>query len=210
MKHLGTIWSVGFSPDGRSSNWGGRPYGPALERVDRRALGSSSGTPGDGWGRRLQHEWGNCHRGPVWTDPAVWASGKSRRRPHLHARNRLGRGCCLHPGRQNNSNRGRQPKPYCALQGFVRLWDRFTGQALGDPVPYDHPVLAVAFNPDGTKVLTGCGYPYRNIGGAYLRSLDPGDSSIIKFKHDYNPVWSVAFSPGRPDRGDCGLRSEKP
>ena len=38
--------------------------------------------------------------------------------------------------------------------GQARLWDAATGKAIGVPLPHEAPVLAVAYTPDGKRILT--------------------------------------------------------
>jgi WD40 repeat protein/serine/threonine protein kinase len=41
--------------------------------------------------------------------------------------------------------------------GEARLWDVRTRQPLSNPLPHEHMVMSVAFNPDGSRFLTGAG-----------------------------------------------------
>ena len=167
MKHLGSIWSVGFSPDGRKVLTG------ADDRTAR-LWNSSTGELLDA-PLELQATVGAVGYN---ADGAILIAGqygliRLYGPPENHAAVRTLRhgtdwvaAVAFSPDGKIILTAGPNPNPIPPYQGFVRLWDRFTGQAQGDPIRYKHPVLAVAFNPDGKKVLAGCGYPYRNIGGA--------------------------------------------
>jgi hypothetical protein len=55
----------------------------------------------------------------------------------------------------------------------ARLWSAQTGQPLGPALGHRHPVLAVAFSPDGKAILTGGGdYEKKNRRGAAVVSQD--------------------------------------
>ena len=212
MRHLGTIWSVGFSPDGQKVLTGAddrRPppvvwnaaTGELLEApLELQATVGAVGYNANG-AVLIAGQYGLIRLfGPPETHAAV--------RTLRHGTDWVAAVAFTPDGK--TILLCVDPKPIAAYRGFVRLWDRFTGQAQGDPILYEHPVLAVAVNPDGKKLLAGCGYPYMNVGCAYRRSLDSENRSVIKFEHDYNPVWSVAFQPGRADCGYRELRPEKP
>ena len=39
--------------------------------------------------------------------------------------------------------------------GFVRLWSADTGGPVGEPIPTEHYVMAVAYSPDGSMLAAG-------------------------------------------------------
>jgi eukaryotic-like serine/threonine-protein kinase len=193
--HPGTIGAVAFSPDGRTVMTGaddrtvrlwdtstGAPQGAPLElqaTVGAVAY-SSDGT------LLMAGQYGQVRlRAPV--------ENRGTLRTFRHGPNWI-TAVAFSPDGNTVLTAGGNPSPLVPSQGLVWFWNRSTGQPQGDPIRYEHPVLAAAFSPDGTRLLTGCGYPYKNVGGAYLRSLIPGNHSIIKLEHEHNPVWSVAFS----------------
>jgi WD40 repeat protein/tetratricopeptide (TPR) repeat protein/tRNA A-37 threonylcarbamoyl transferase component Bud32 len=79
--------------------------------------------------------------------------------------------------------RGRRPEG-----GQAHLWDVAKGQHLRS-LPHDNAVLAVAFSPDGRRVLTGSGD-----GTARLWAASTGRPLGQPLAHD-GPVVAVAFSP---------------
>src|SRR5207247_334283 len=70
-----------------------------------------------------------------------------------------------------------------------QLWDSATRKPFGEPLRHDYAVFAVAFSPDGTKVLTG------SIDKT-ARLWDPSTGKPLDepLRHDGH-VLAVAFSP---------------
>jgi serine/threonine protein kinase/WD40 repeat protein len=81
-------------------------------------------------------------------------------------------------------------------EGVAQLLD-LEGKPIGPPLPHPTPVQALAFSPDGTKLLTGCGNsPTSAIAGCEARLWDAASGRLIgaPFPHQ-GPVIAVAFSP---------------
>jgi WD40 repeat protein len=77
-------------------------------------------------------------------------------------------------------------------QAAVRLWNVATGQAEGQPLPFQSPVYGAAFSPDGTAILVG--YGHGDWGEARLWDAATGRPLAEPLPHQ-SPVTAVAFSP---------------
>jgi WD40 repeat protein len=96
-------------------------------------------------------------------------------------------------------------KRYTADRKTVRLWDAVTRERVAPPLEHSAAVHAVAFSPDGTTLLTGCGNnpasPVPQGGEARLWDAATGqparsasDGSVLRLPHQ-GAVVAVAFSP---------------
>ena len=76
----------------------------------------------------------------------------------------------------------------------ARLWDAGTGTAIGRPMSQPHPVWAIAFSPDGRRLLTGCGAIDGRPGEARLWNAATGEPAGPPQSH---PSWvtDVRFGP---------------
>ena len=75
------------------------------------------------------------------------------------------------------------------LRQVSRLWDAITGVSIGDPLRHQGAVLAVAFHPDGSRILTGT-----MDNTARIWDANTGDPIGEPLRHD-DAVTAVAFSP---------------
>src|SRR5205814_9845064 len=82
--------------------------------------------------------------------------------------------------------------------GTARLWDVATGKPIGEPLVHSHPVLVLAFSPDGKKLLTGTlggeGQEKGMKGAVRLWEADTGKAVGESLDHRA-AVRAVAFSP---------------
>jgi WD40 repeat protein len=82
---------------------------------------------------------------------------------------------------------------------MTRLWDTATGTALGPPLDHGagHTVRAMAFSPDGTTLLTGCGgFQFTRTTGGDARLWDVTSFELIGEPIEHRgTVAAVAFSP---------------
>ena len=76
----------------------------------------------------------------------------------------------------------------------ARLWDKHTGQPLGQVLQHGGPVWAIAFSPDGRTVLTGSGLAAREWGESRLWEAATGKPLSLPLRHP-GPVYAVAFHP---------------
>jgi WD40 repeat protein/serine/threonine protein kinase len=85
------------------------------------------------------------------------------------------------------------------IGGEARLWRVATGAAVGEPWPHRGPVKAIAFSPNGQRVLTGGivseGRQPANLGGEARLWDIPTGQPIGQPMEQTRPVWTVAFSP---------------
>ena len=187
----GVIWHVSFSPDGRTILTGGtnqpctlwelptdRLIGPMLVHQDRvsAVAFSPDGKMVDRGHRRTSRQGaraalGNRHRQTH--RPAV-ATARPRDWPWPSAATGAGilTGTCNAPDR-----------------GEAQIWDAATGKPLGRPVTHPNDIVAVAFSPDGRRIVTGawtkpsvCGMP-------------PADNRSVSALVHPVPVACLVFSP---------------
>jgi WD40 repeat protein len=81
------------------------------------------------------------------------------------------------------------------LRGDIQLWDASTSTRIGPAIPQGLPVLSLAFSPDGTRLLAGCGHPLAMIRGV-AQQWDTVAGKLIgpRITHEH-AVTAVAYSP---------------
>ena len=80
----------------------------------------------------------------------------------------------------------------------VRLWDAMTGQPVGSSMEHEWAVRHAAFNPDGDRIVTACGYrdSQRGEAGGYGAIWDARTGSLITRGLDHSGLVNYAeFSP---------------
>jgi WD40 repeat protein len=84
------------------------------------------------------------------------------------------------------------------LAGHVLLWDTANGEILQHLESHTSAVLALAFSPDGTEIVTASGKPQQAQSDSdnTIRLWDVATGTEIRrFEGHQASVWSVAFSP---------------
>jgi WD40 repeat protein/tetratricopeptide (TPR) repeat protein len=162
------LWSVAFSPDGRSLVTGGGRY--RKDRLGRRSDFSNQ------YDLSAQREWpAAAHLWDLTTGRHVRAF------PHENAVLAV----ALSPD-------GRHLVTGSADQ-TAQLWDLATGQPVGAPLTHDGIVLFVAFSPDGRFVLT-CSQRSATEGAVHLWNAETGQAVGSPWVQP-RAILAAAFSP---------------
>jgi WD40 repeat protein len=69
----------------------------------------------------------------------------------------------------------------------LQIWDTATGASVGQPVPHEYQITAVAFGPDGQRVVTA------NEGSVRVWDTESGSAVTPPMQHD-DRVMHVVFS----------------
>jgi WD40 repeat protein len=184
------VYAVAFSPDGSTIATGGQGRSVQFWEADTgRPLGSPLRHAKDVWALAFSPDGQTIVTGSAKT-ARLWqlAAGKPYVKPLKHDLGLMITAATFSPNRKTILTG-------CITEwgkGEAQLWDAETREALGPPLPHEKPVSAVAFSPDGVKIVTGSWdgkVRLWDVRGGQPLAVAPTEVPVGK-------VQAVAFRPG--------------